>query len=505
MEKSVELRKLLEKTDFSSGESIERFALHLQGMTFREVLDLGIAPPNINVKDYGSKRFKGGMGNLLEERYFGYRSNSDERPDFPEAGVELKATCFDIRKKDHEPTAGERLVLTMIPFDEPIEEDLFTSHLWNKCRKLLLIFYLRDRTKDRYDQTIEYVTLFTPSRDDLKIIQDAYRKIVSYIRDGRADELSEGMTSYLGAATKGASEATMWTTQFYPHIEKDGTKVYRKAKRRAFSFKRQYMDYILHHVIMQDRHAAERIVAPGELDGVTFEEYVTSQIALHIGKADLQIAEELQEPYTGNKAQWTKLVYRMLGIKGNRTEEFMKAGISVRVVRIEESGRIKESLSFAPFEFEKLLAESWDDSEFRSYLDETRFFFVVFKKVDGAYRLAGSMFWNMPVAEIEGEAKRCWEKTRKVISSGVELVPSKQKGGKLIFRNNLPGISDNALVHVRPHAQRAAYKLDDGTTIGNIERDGSRLPDGRWMTRQSFWFNNSYLLSILNASLNDAR
>ncbi|OUP06547.1 Sau3AI family type II restriction endonuclease [Collinsella sp. An2] len=505
MDKGQEYKRLLAETDFSDGSSIERYALHLKGMTFRDVLDLGITPPNTTDRDYNSKSYKGGMGNLLEERYFGYRSNSDERPDFPDAGVELKATCFDIRKKDREPSAGERLVLTMIPSDEPIEEDLFTSHLWNKCKIMLLVFYLRDRSKDKYDQTIEYVTLFTPSSDDLKIIQDDYRKIVSYIRDGRADELSEGLTTYLGAATKGATEATMWRTQYYPHVEEDGTKVYRKAKRRAFSFKRQYMDYILHHVIMHDREAAEKIVTPGALGDSTFEDFVTNQIALHIGKADRQLAEEFNVPYTANKAQWTTLAYRMLGIKGNHAEEFMKAGISVRVVRIEENNRIKESLSFAPFEFEELLAESWDDSEFRSYLDETRFFFVVFRKVDGEYRLAGSMFWNMPVADIEGEAKRCWEETREVISHGVELVPSRRKDGKLVIRNNLPGISDNPLVHVRPHAQKAAYKLSDGTVIGDIERNASRLPDGRWMTRQSFWFNNKYLLSILNGVRNKAK
>ncbi len=30
--------------------------------------------------------------------------------------------------------------------------------------------------------------------------------------------------------------------------------------------------------------------------------------------------------YTGNKAQWTTLVCRMLGIKNNAAEEFVKAG-----------------------------------------------------------------------------------------------------------------------------------------------------------------------------------
>ena len=38
--------------------------------------------------------------------------------------------------------------------------------------------------------------------EDMKIIRADYEKIISYIQDGRADELSEGMTTYLGACTK---------------------------------------------------------------------------------------------------------------------------------------------------------------------------------------------------------------------------------------------------------------------------------------------------------------
>lgn len=70
MNSRVELKKLLEKVDLSDGSSIEQYALNLVGMTFREVLDLGIPPIGYEPKDYGNKRYKGGMGNLLEERFF---------------------------------------------------------------------------------------------------------------------------------------------------------------------------------------------------------------------------------------------------------------------------------------------------------------------------------------------------------------------------------------------------------------------------------------------------
>ena len=88
--KHLDFKRMLDDTDFSDPSSIERYAANLDGMTFRDILELGIAPEGESApKDFGSKKYKGGMGTLIEERYFGYKANSDDRPDFPEAGVEL--------------------------------------------------------------------------------------------------------------------------------------------------------------------------------------------------------------------------------------------------------------------------------------------------------------------------------------------------------------------------------------------------------------------------------
>lgn len=84
--------------DLSNPDELLRYAKKLIGHSFREVLMLGISPDDSSMKDYGNVKFKGGMGTLIEERYFGYKANSDEHPDFPDAGVELKATCYDVKK-----------------------------------------------------------------------------------------------------------------------------------------------------------------------------------------------------------------------------------------------------------------------------------------------------------------------------------------------------------------------------------------------------------------------
>lgn len=279
--------------DYSNPSSIEAYAKQLEGMTFRGVLNLGIAPEGVS-REYNNKRYKGGMGTLIEERFFGYKANSDQEADFAEAGVELKASCLD-KKKDGDYSAGERLVLTMIPLDKPIEDDFFSSHVWNKSEKILLIYYERNRNIDAYDQVIKYVKIITPSREDLKIIREDYNKIVSLVKAGRAQDLSEGMTSYLGACTKGDTAAKSWVDQFYPP--------HAPAKKRAFCFKRSYMDYILHSQIMDNNARAESIVKDADvLDKMTFDQYVISLIEPHIGKTDAELCEMLGIPYTKVKA-----------------------------------------------------------------------------------------------------------------------------------------------------------------------------------------------------------
>ena len=93
---------------------------------------------------YGNVNRKGGLGNLLEREYFGYEPNSSPEPDFPKAGVELKVTPYE-RKKSGKLSAGERLVLGMISYESPIESDFYKSHAWQKCKLILLIYYLRNK------------------------------------------------------------------------------------------------------------------------------------------------------------------------------------------------------------------------------------------------------------------------------------------------------------------------------------------------------------------------
>lgn len=476
--------------NFSDPCSLLAYAKKLEGHTFREVIDLGIAPEGVDpTYDYSARSLKGGMGTLIEERYFGYRANSDPSPDFDEAGVELKTTCFNTLRKGSK-SAGERLVLCMIAYDETIELPIKESHMWAKGGSILLIYYKRDRKINRYDQRIEHVALFTPPATDLAIIEEDYATIQRLVEEGRADELSESLTHYLGACTKGSTAKKSLRDQA---VYAPG----KPARRRAWCYKRSYMDDVLNNYLIGNKGGESIITDPSQLKGKGFDASVLSMLDPYIGKTDRQLCTEFGILYTGNKAQWTTLTYRMLGIKGKHAREFEKANVSVRTVRIEENGVVEQSMSLNPFRFSELAKEEWEGAPLHAYFEEKRFFFVAFQKTPQGMVLKGARFWSMPAVDIDGPLRECWERTRERARTGVELKPGYDKNGKHIVHNNLPKASENSVAHVRPHIKNSAYLLKDGTIIGNIERDGDLLPDGQVMTRQSFWLNAKYIRKIV--------
>ena len=133
--------------DDGSTESILKYAKKLKNKTFRDVLeaydkspkkiysnpyDNSISIFSDNVVEYSANtKSKGEMGNFLEKYYFGYKPNGKQEADFPKVGIELKQTCIDL-KKNGEYTAGERLSITNISYRDPIEEDFYKSHVWEK-------------------------------------------------------------------------------------------------------------------------------------------------------------------------------------------------------------------------------------------------------------------------------------------------------------------------------------------------------------------------------------
>ncbi|WP_286209419.1 Sau3AI family type II restriction endonuclease [Dubosiella newyorkensis] len=487
--------------DFKDPESIYRYALYLRGKTFKEIFEEYLRSPKKSYFDQPTYPLKvkedkyvyldsskGQLGNFLEKYYFGYDPNGRAEADFKEAGIELKQTPVDKGKKG-ELRAGERLSITNISYEEPVIEDFYESHVWEKIHRILLVQYLRDKAKNRLDYEILFVNLFTPPKEDLEIIKQDYYTIIEKVKAGKAQDLSEGDTTYLGACTKGSNAEKSWRRQFYPD--------HALAKKRNFCLKQSYMNYVLREYVLKDKVPYEPIIKDIQaLREKGFDELITEKIDRYVGLTDKELCQRFSREYNNNKAQWSDLAYRMLDIKSNHAEEFVKAGIKVKTVRIEQNGKIKESWPLPPIVFKDLINEDWEHSELYRALETEKYLFVVFKYNGTSYTLLGSQLWNMPQKDIEDKVRPGWEKIKRIVQEGVDFIPKIEKSGKVTYANNLPKKSENEVIHIRPHAPKAAYRFFDGTVIGDLKH-ADELPDGQMMTKQSFWINNDYLLSQL--------
>ena len=407
---------------------------------------------------------KGAIGSVIEESWFGYSINSESEPDFPEAGVELKVTPY-IRKKG-EIRAKERLVCNIINYMEEYDKTFRTSSFWHKCETMLLMSYehLYDVPKGNYK--IDRAILFSFPVADLAIIEHDWNVIMEKVRRGEAHLISEGDTMYLAACTKGANASSV-RQQPFSSIP---------AKQRAYSLKSSYMTQILNQYIFGQAVNESIITDWRQLCTQSFEDLITDKLRPYFGLSQEQLKRHFNIECTAKNLNEV-LLAKMLGITGKiaYTDEFRKANIIPKTIRVQRNGKIKESMSFPTFDFIKLSKETvWEESELYSYLAPAKFMFVIFLENSvGEYVFSKIKFWNIPVADLE-EVKKVWERTIRIIKSGVRLVTHNG-----VTHNNLPKQSENRVAHVRPH--------------GKDSSDTLPLPDGQMMTKQCFWLNRTYI------------
>ncbi len=446
-----------------SPESIEEYAKILIDKRFRDIF-------NKVIEKAGNK---GGLGQLLEEEFFYLKNNSDSEPDFKEAGVELKATPFK-KKKSNSFCSKERLVLGIINYMEVHKEEFDNSSFIKKNALLLLVFYLYEEGVSRLDYLIKFVQLFQFPEKDLLIIRDDWNKIVKKIRIGQAHELSEGDTNFLGACTKGANKDTV-RQQPFNNI---------KAQQRAFCLKQSYMTYVLNEYIIKGKktYDATLIKDPNILKKQSFEDFVISKISAYAGKSIGELSTLFGvhiDPKAKNYASKVadNVILGILGVDSKKIEEFKKANIKIKTIRLENSGKLVESMSFPAFKFKEIIKEEWEESTLREMFLNTRFLFVIYQYDENqVLKLKKAMFWNIPFNDLEEDVREVWQKTVETIKSGVKVI---KKSGKREF-NNLPSAKENRVAHVRPH--------------GRDKTDTYPLPMGEQFPKQCFWLNNSYIL-----------
>ncbi len=476
----------MDKYDDSNAKGIESYAKFAVGKSFIEIFDGNSNTHNYSDfnKELNSQTNKGSLGQIVEKYYFGIKNNSEQMPDFPNAGVELKV-CPYVVNKNGTISAKERLIITLINYMEVINEVFEKSHAYSKMSNILLMEYKHDYSMEKADYTIDYAGLMKIPEKDLIIIKKDFEFIVNKIREGKAHLLSEADTTYLGACTKGSSAQSV-RKQPNSNI---------LAKQRAFALKSSYMTYFLRNIffkenknsIAEKQEIAEPIIKNIK-EAENFESLVKEKIMKYKGKSIEEISNLFGVGKIDAKNRNSILTFRMLGIKSNKAEEFEKANIVVKTIRLENDNSIEQDMSFKNFKFTEVVKENvWEESELYKLWSSVKFLFVVFKTNDDKksknkrYCLYDSQFWNIPEKDLDTYAQDMWLKLKETINNGIKTI---NKNGKTY--NNLPKKSDNYMCHVRPK--------------GTDSNDKYPLPNGGEFTKQCYWLNKSYIKSQLECT-----
>lgn len=477
---------------YTTKDEVLSEAQKILGRSLRDVMiDDGLDIKKIEeiIEKY-QNRNKGLLGEFVEQFVFGLDVNNRAEADFNIAGVELKTNPL----KEHPKkiyVSKERLVFSMINYGEVINETWKESSFLKKNKVLLLMFYLWLKDQSILDYEFKFVHLLDLMNDisdeDVYQIQKDWEFIVTKIRRGEAHLLSEGDTYYLGACTKAANS----------RVVRDQPMARTPAKPRAFSFKQQYLNYLIQRQLL-GRDVSKESIFKEKRQKMTIEDIANEKFTPFIGKTDAEIKGVVGWDLEGKPKQWKRLLAnRMLGVKSNKIEELEKANVTLKAVVLEPNGVIRESVSFPAFDYKDLVTQVWYDetneemSTLHEQLETRKFLFVVFQKQKDSEEIIFKkyLFWNFPMEDIE-KAEDVWDKTRELIDEG-EIVKNitTRTDGKEIRNTYFPSSSFNGVVHVRPHGKNS----DDTCQLP--------VPDKKTgadvYTKHCFWLNNKYMQNVI--------
>ncbi|MBP5339325.1 MAG: hypothetical protein J6Z14_08515 [Prevotella sp.] len=461
--------------DITSAQSILDYGMRLLGHSLKEL--------HPDAKIFSGK---GGLGTSVEYYHYDYLPNSESKPDFPEAGLELKCTPLKLLE-DSSMGSKERLVLNIINFIEEADKTFETSSFWNKNKFLLLMFYLHESGVDPVDMLFKLIRTWKFPEEDLKIIRDDWSKIHSMILEGKADELTEGLTFYLAACMKGSKAGEEMRKQ--PFSE-------RLAQQRAYSLKSGYINKIIlasyldanlrqqlnisskRLDALQKKYSSENIVKSLKAykRGETFEELIERRMKPYYGKTVAQIVKQLNVELNPSSKDFAYHVCRViLGVKSKKIKEFENAGVSLKTIALEANrDYIVESMSFPYIRFVNIVNQNWEESEWYNMLT-SRFFFVVFRKSYSGNKhnmtLEKVFFWNMSHSDL-GVAEELWNDTKQKVIDG--------------DYDNFITTKSHPICHVRPHGTK-------GQTVDT--------PQGIRVQPKCFWLNNDYILDIVKSKI----
>jgi DNA mismatch repair protein MutH len=418
-------------------DEIERTA---RGLVGRWLIDIDPAAPMAP----SSPSTKGAVGRIYEGA-FGIPANSIAGPDFPGAGIELKSV--PILLVGGEARAKERISISMIDFAALPTQTWETAVVRKKLDHMLMIFYGWEPLQPIARFKTLAAGIWTPDESSLKTIRADWERIRALAASGKRDQVSESLSSILGAATKGPGHG---------------------SRSRAWSLKQPFVGWLFKEMSGAEPTPTRSVAAD---PAAAFERRIASDLAPYVGVTVDNLASNVGRAGKGGKAAVATVVRSIVGEKSHgRSGDFARFGVEVKIVPVNSGGRVVERMSFPAFVHQELVFETWEDSDLLGRLN--RLLIVPVHREKGAslsdITLGSPFFWSPSEKELEGIARE-WEVVRKLIADGRP--------------GDLPKASETEFIHVRTH--------------GRDSTDREQAPGGVDVTKKSFWLNDRYLERIL--------
>ncbi|WP_133620961.1 Sau3AI family type II restriction endonuclease [Paenilisteria rocourtiae] len=451
-------------TEEWSREKIFEVADELVGKTLGEIDKSGWLEKKAN---------KGKIGNMIQSDFFGIPANSISGPDFIHHGIELKVTPV-LEKSMRDYTSKERLVLSMINYENDYKIPFEESVVNKKAKDMLLIFYLHKENMPVKDFRIIKTTLFElPLDDELQVRQD-YEAIIGKIREGKAHEISEKQQVFLGACTKGQGKGKDFVKQpFSPEL----------AKKRAYSYKVGYMSAYVRGLLRLQK--TEHINVPKEK---SFVEGIKEILDTYNERTASEINNMLSDKQSSNSKSFLfNIISAMFETKGsnvNRTEEFIKEGYCIKtIVNRLQSGK-NQDMSFPNIDFTEIYNDEFEDSTWYGYFAETNYILVVWDEYkENEYRFIKYVEWT-PGEEILIPAEKLYNKIKYMLDNNLVEVDNEGKSNHETWIDNLPKRGEFAPLQIRP-------KGSGESVIINLPNSHQRIK------KKSIMIDKSYMRRIV--------
>jgi DNA mismatch repair protein MutH len=457
----------------SNLRDILKSAERIKGKTLKEFV-----PSNVEIKI----RNKGSVGNLIETYGFGIDNNGIAEPDFISEGIELKT--LPLEKSGKALKIKERTKICSINYKTLPEETWSESHARSKLNKILFIFTIHN--EDPRETFIKDFTLYSIEKDE-SILRKDWLSTYEMVKSGNAHNLSESIANYLSPSRSGSGGKKEDGTP------RDLVDQYKNAQpralKRAFSLKTSYTN-----TIFQENVVRKKFTSLSEIDFNGDESnvipFILSKINSFTGQTLYEFAIKNNLTLNKGKANTAQLIRASLGLKGNHenVREFRRIGLKIKVVPINKGTLMPyESMSFPRVKFSDVMYTDFWDCSLLEQIDNILMLPISREERDnrGGHEVLEKAFLWRPTKEqleiIEGEYnlyQQFFIDIQEVAKKGVDT--------KRFWEENFIRSSSTKILHMRPHARN---KKDIDTSIKGVV-----------FTKQSFWLNNRFVQTLIEAS-----